>query len=131
MRLPFPTLTSPLAVESHMYVCLMSGKNKEFAVCQTYKPLKHGSGRPPKEFIIEPDDITRNPFNRPSIIDCDNKFLINNVTISTELLTTTRKDICAPLYDAIIAKQTHPLLKSHIINPAELISKNHKISIVS
>ena len=103
MRVPFPNIDSGLAAISHMYICMEKGpNNKQFVKCQTFKPDHLKPTTEPRKFVKEPGDPTRNPFKAPlNTIDCDKIFHINNVTISSKLLTKPISNICQPLYQTI------------------------------
>ena len=71
IKMPFPDITSNLAVNSHMYICHhVSGNTVSFVKCQTLKPYMLISS-PIKHYWDEAPDIARNPFQRTTRIDCD------------------------------------------------------------
>lgn len=101
MKVPFPSVSSDLAVMAHMYI-VISVKNShcEFVKCQTLKPymlikdvIKH--------YCDEVPDINRNPFKHATRIDCDKEFISERVNYDEKLLTTARKDICEELFISI------------------------------
>lgn len=98
MRMPFPNISSMLALSSHMYICYEHvANNYQLVKCQTFKntfyTLKHK--------IIEPGNIKRNPFKHRTLIDCDKLFKLNGLVIPDSLLTTNRRDICAELFSKV------------------------------
>lgn len=103
MKIPFPNISSTLAIQEHMYICVADGSKKQFVKCQTYKPLHHAKKNvPPFKYIIEKKNLTRNPFDKPeTIIDLDKLFLAQAVRFNRCCLTTNRCDICKGLYNQI------------------------------
>lgn len=129
IKLPFPNSTSGLAMSAHMYICLRRGAEKTMVKCQTMRPTFLSHPHCPKEHIVEEIDISRNPFQSKTLIDCDKVFLINGVEMDLSLLTTSRKDICDPLFSAISRKIQHPRLQNHVINNTDLLALNRLIRI--
>jgi hypothetical protein len=128
MRIPFPSISSELAVMAHMYVCLEEGANKEFVKCQTFKPMHMVTNKPPYKFIQENPDINRNPFQRKTTIDCDKGFLVNKVEVSTDLLTKARRNVCSELFTKLTNEIKHANYKKESINTTELTRLNHKMT---
>jgi hypothetical protein len=128
MKVPFPSISSELAVTAHMYICLEEGINKEFIKCQTFKPMHIVANRPPFQCIVESPDITRNPFQKKTTIDCDKAFCVTNVEISPDLLTKTRRNVCPELFTAITNKTKHSAFKKEILDTNELLRLNNKMS---
>lgn len=127
MRVPFPNVNSGLATSAHMYICLEAGNEKQLAKCQTYKPHHLLSDQEPFNYIIENPDISRNPFQLKSIIDCDKKFGINNVTIPVSLRTTVRNDICDQLYKELVDKFGNNGSPLHRIATPDILVLNNKM----
>lgn len=130
MRVPFPSISSELAVMAHMYVCLEEGNNKEFIKCQTFKPMHKIAHKPPFHFIEETPNPERNPFQRKTTIDCDKSFCVTNVEVSTDLLTKTRRNVCPELFTEITNKINHLAFQKENLNTDELVRLNNKISAV-
>ncbi len=104
MKFPYPSISSELAVQAHMYICRSSEQTHfSFVKCQTLKPymLIHN---PMRHFVDEPADVTRNPFRRTNRIDCDKLFTTTAVSYDDAMLTTRRRDVCQELFDAVIAE---------------------------
>lgn len=127
MRVPFPNISSGLAVKAHMYICIEGGLKKKFIKCQTFKPSHALSGRPPKYYIQEPADPSRNPFQNTTTIDCDKEFCVNDVEISLDLLTDVRRDVSEKLFQEIINTTQHEEYKSENMDPNQLANLNSKI----
>ncbi len=101
MRVPYPDIASELAVSSHMYICKSAdGIFYEYIKCQTLKPYMLAKGLF-KHFVDEEADISRNPFQRTTRIDCDKLFFSDSVQYDDRLKTTIRPDICPELYDTV------------------------------
>lgn len=126
--MPFPNISSALAISAHMYVCLEDGQDKHLAKCQTYKPHHLLNNKEPFNYIIENADVTRNPFQRKSIIDCDKKFGISGVTIPTKMRTTVRPDICEPLFTEVVELMNEKNSPIHILPTDGILSLNSDIS---
>ncbi len=127
MRVPFPTISDELAVNSHMYICIQEGREKQFIKCQTYKPLHMIANKPPFHFLKEMPNISRNPFKNVTTIDCDKAFCINDVIIDSELLAKKRKDVCDELYRDVTKKTDHLHFQHNTVSSSELISLNKLI----
>lgn len=128
MRVPFPDIEAELAVVPHMYVCMEKSESKKsFIKCQTLKPKHLGRNKAPFRRVREKPDVTRNPFKQETLIDCDKLFIAESTTISTDLLTTIRRDVCENLYHQIGEVSEHDSLERHELDTAVLSSINHKI----
>lgn len=128
VRVPFPNISSSLAVRSHMYICIKQGSTKEFLKCQTYKPTHEIAEFPPYKNVIEEADISRNPFQSKTTIDCDKSFIVENVTFDQRLLTTSRPDVCPELYGIITNETDHENFTQVSINPVDLQQLNSLIT---
>lgn len=127
MKIPFPTIQHNLAVKPHMYICIEEGKNKRFLSCQTKKPLTISKNKPPFIYIDEINDITRNPFDHPTLISCDYAFGIGNIHIDNKLLTTARRDVCQELYEKICHSIQHSNFHTKSVNEANLLKINTQL----
>lgn len=103
LYLPFPTISSDLAVKNHMYICIDNSmtKNKELVKNQTFKPALL-TRRLVKNFMIEEPDLARNPFTRPTLIDLDKVFMLDNTVIPTSYLARRRRNVSEELYEEIL-----------------------------
>lgn len=128
MKVPFPSISSRLALQSHMYICGKdTAPNYGFIKCQTLKPYMLGSSVF-THYIDEPSDITRNPFGRTSRIDCDKFFVTSSVRYDDGLKTTSRSDVCQELYDEIKRELTSEGYETVPIDEDELVSLNYLIT---
>lgn len=94
IKIPFPDISSDLAVTSHMYIChCIVGNTLGFVKCQTLKPYML-IATPIKHYWDEMPDITRNPFLRATRIDCDKDFITHDVRYDDRLKTTVRPNVC-------------------------------------
>lgn len=101
MRIPYPGISSDLAVTAHMYICKkVDGSLYEYVKCQTLKPAML-TGKLLKHFVDENADISRNPFQRATRIDCDKVFYTDSVRYDDRLKTATRPDVCQELYNKV------------------------------
>lgn len=131
MRVPYPSISSDLAVQAHMYICRTSAHPKyAFVKCQTLKPYMLVNN-PIKHFIDEKPDSTRNPFSRTTRIDCDKLFSTEKVNYSDALLTSSRCDICQELHDNIVTElEADGWADVPIDNETELIKLNPLITLI-
>jgi len=131
MKIPFPSISSGLAVSPHMYVCLTKQQyNKKFIKCQSLKPHHLGRNKRPYYRIVENVDINRNPFNRTTLIDCDKQFQVDGVEICTSLLTKKRNDVCDELFMDIRSMINNDVFETNLLNREELKELNYKIKLV-
>ena len=74
--MPYPNMSSNLAIKSHMYICW---KNVDHDVsiikCQTLKPYMI-LNNVIDHYVDEEADISRNPFKHATRIDCDKVFRV-------------------------------------------------------
>lgn len=104
LKVPYPNISSGLALKSHMYICMNSAYGeKEFAKVSSLKPghLIH-----PIHHIVEAPNISRNPFCRVSIIDCDKFLKATGIIFPLTLRTIIRPNISCVLYDLIIEESS-------------------------
>lgn len=128
MRIPYPNIDAKLAVNSHMYICKeVVGNVYKYIKCQTLKP-KMLSSTLFKHFVDEDADISRNPFQRTTRIDCDKIFVTDSVQYDDRLKTTTRPDICQELYNTVIGELNADGYATIEMNEDELISINSMIT---
>lgn len=128
MKVPYPSVSSGLALNSHMYICkTVSGPLREFVKCQTLKPymlindiMRH--------YCDEQPNIKRNPFKRATRIDCDKLFTTNSVKYDLKLRTDFRPDICKELYDDVIKELEADGYKRITINENNLLKLNSLIT---
>lgn len=98
---PFPNIDSKLALNSHMYIChrVVEGET-DLIKCQTFKN-KYFIENNLKHKVVEDPDISRNPFNKKSLIDCDKLFKFIGVYIPETLLAKKRRDVCPELFSHV------------------------------
>ncbi len=124
MKVPYPSIGAQLAVSSHMYVCItVDGSMYEYVKCQTLKPKMLASRRF-KHFIDEQPDVSRNPFQRMTRIDCDKVFVTKSVQYGDGLKTNRRPDVCQELYDMIVEEVNKDGYDSIGMNEDELTRIN-------
>ena len=130
IKMPFPDITSDLAVNSHMYICHhVSGNTFCFVKCQTLKPYMLTSN-PISHYWDEAPDITRNPFQRPTRIDCDKEFVTSNVRYDDRLKTTLRPDVSTDVMIHVDAELICDGYISNSIAESDLLSLNNLVSLV-
>lgn len=98
---PFPDIASKLALNSHMYICHKAVEGEtDLIKCQTFKN-KDFMQNNLKHKVVEDPDISRNPFNKKSLIDCDKLFKFIGVYIPETLLAKRRRDVCPELFNDV------------------------------
>ena len=130
MKVPFPSVSSDLAVSAHMYICVyVNNFHYEFVKCQTLKPymlindvIKH--------YCDEASDINRNPFKHATRIDCDKVFISEEVSYDEKLLTTSRLDICEELFLSIKKELEADGFVSIAIDEINLVALNNLITFI-
>lgn len=128
MKVPYPSVSGRLALNSHMYICkTVSGPLREFVKCQTLKPymlindvIRH--------YCDEQPNINRNPFKKATRIDCDKLFITDSVKYDLKLRTDSRPDICEELYDEVIKELKEDGYNRIKINENELLKLNSLIT---
>lgn len=101
MRVPYPSISDGMALNSHMYICRTAGADcYEFIKCQTLKPYML-MNNPMIHYWDEKPDITRNPFSRTTRVDCDKTFKTYNVAYDDALKTTSRPDVSDDVFNSV------------------------------
>jgi hypothetical protein len=104
LKIAYPDLHSGLAKVAHMYICYQKvNQTKRLLKCQSYKLSNIVGGSGINRYVIEQPNLSRNPFTKTTIIDCDKLFLTKE-TISRDFLHEGRNNISEELYDSIDAK---------------------------
>ena len=130
MKIPFPSVSSRLACSAHMYICVEREEPQyKFVKCQTLKPYMLVNN-PTDNYCDEPADITRNPFERETRIDCDKRFKTAGVEYDDRLLTPNRPDICEELF-LVVNEKLLQSGKDISLNEEELVSINPLITKIS
>ena len=131
MLLPFPNLSSTLARKPHMYVCLESEHPKRFITCQSIKPYLMEPDMPPYQFIEVMPDIRHSPFIKPTLLNCDTNFSVDNeIVINRVLLTTKRRDISEELFGKLEENINHNKFREIVIDAKVVTQLNEKIKLV-
>lgn len=126
IKIPFPSLNSGLAVKAHMYICERCHQHDYCLIkCQSFKNNYYKL----HNFIIEPPDENRNPFLHTSLIDCDKRFSLKNVTISEKTLTGKRRNISKELFFDIENKIDEKKCVNKDINREQLNLLNSKVTL--
>ena len=128
MLVPYPDISSGLALNAHMYICKDSiHPQYSYVKCVSFKPYML-TKNPHKHFIDEFPDLSRNPFLRQTRIDCDKLFITSSVQYADCMKTTTRPDICDELFSSV---DTELMADGYIpisLNETELVSLNSGIT---
>ena len=122
INIPFQKIHPSLALREHMFICLQEGKNKEFVICQTFKPTHLLSCRPPYDYLVEEKNENRNPFSKKTTINCDKSFCVSDVIIDKALLTY--RNICKALFKSILSTINHDNFYQENLEPAMLCRLN-------
>ncbi|BAK95117.1 hypothetical protein [Tetragenococcus halophilus] len=129
MKIPFPKLSSNLAVKSHMYLCIKHGENKRFLSCQTKKPLLLRSDEPPFHFVDVGVNKSECPFVRDTLIACDYYFQLSNIHINPSLLA--QKGVSSNIYSKVDAEIKHPNFKEQKISVNNLLKINPELTFMN
>lgn len=128
MKIPYPGISSKLAMYTHMYICKETDyKAYEYIKCQSLKPymLVNNTMR---HYWDEAPDIERNPFRHTTRIDCDKTFGTETVSYDDELKTTSRPDICKELFDKVLVELEKDGYPRIALDEDELRRINHLIN---
>jgi len=130
IKVPYPDISSELAVTTHMYIChCTSGNTVKFVKCQTLKPYMLLNS-PIKHYWDESPDISRNPFKNETRIDCDKEFVTYGVTYDDRLKTTTRPDVCEDIMSHVLSELFSDGYDTNDINESELCLLNRLVTAV-
>lgn len=131
MKIPYPSVSSNLAIHAHMFICKeFKDYNYEYVKCQTLKP-KMLVDNPMRHYLDERANPERNPFSHTTRIDCDKLFATYNVEYDDRMKTTVREDVCLDLYRKILSELTAGNTKKINLNEKRLQSINPMIKEVS
>ena len=125
MYIPFPNINPSLALKEHMYICIQDGNDKEFVICQSFKPTHLLPNYPPKQYLIEEKNENRNPFSKTTTIDCDKSFCASCIIIDKKILS--KRNVCKELFDSIIIKIRHSDFYKEHLDPISLCISNYFI----
>ncbi|HJF30396.1 MAG TPA: hypothetical protein K8V56_01290 [Sporosarcina psychrophila] len=124
LRMPYPNVSSDLAVYSHMYICNEPGADKQLLKIQSFKNKHSTQGLPVNNYYeLNASDPT-NPCKRDSFVDLDKKFSLQQVVIPMTLKANT--DLSETHYTNIINKITQFNLVS--ISTDEFLQVNSRCS---
>lgn len=81
-----------------------------------------------QHFVDELEDRDRNPFERPTRIDCDKLFVTEAVIYDTKMKTKRRPDVSTDLFNDVIKELNADGCATIPINEDELVNLNYRIS---
>jgi len=130
MKIPFPEIDAQLARDAHMYICLQNEYPMNFLKCQSsYKHLKNVKS-PPYKFVEVVPDIAHSPFTRPTLVDCDKSFLMNqDIIFSKGSLHRRRRDISEELFIKLEEKIKHDDFEEIILDSEVVVRLNEMIEL--
>ena len=129
VRIPFPTINSALASNSHMYICHKANSDAiRLIKCQTLKPYMLGSDLF-KHYVDENPDPSRNPFKHVTRIDCDKEFEVFNLDFDESLKTTIRPNISKDLMTRVEEELDHSELQIIHIDQDQMRILNRMVTI--
>lgn len=127
MKIPYPNISDKLAVCSHMYICkLRQGSHYEYIKCQSIKPYML-SKKTSIHYLDEKPDLSRNPFTKPTRIDCDKVFSTFTVKYDQKLKTNLRSDVSDDLFNVVLDELQIDGYQNITLNENELVSINNLI----
>lgn len=128
MKVAYPSVSSALAYSAHMYICNgAADAQRSFVKCQTLKPYMINNPTF-RHFVDEQPNINRNPFVRPTRIDCDKQFTSRQVVYDDKMKTPSRPDVCPALFADVVqelAQDGHEIIA---MNETTLLSLNPLIT---
>ncbi len=131
VRMPFPDISSDLAITSHMYICRqVDGTTYRFVKCQTLKPQMLGSGLM-RHYWDEQPDLSRNPFCHMTRIDCDKEFCTTGVEYHEALRTTVRTDVSGDVMREVERELFCDGYSSYRIDETSLLQINPLVSAIN
>jgi len=132
MRIPFPKVDSKLARVAHMYICLENKYPKKFLKCQSAYDYLKDIKVPPYKFIEVAPDVRHNPFCKPTLIDCDKSFSMDqDVIFNRNSLHRRRRDVSDELFAKLKEKILHGDFRE-IVLPAKIVAQlNDRIELVN
>lgn len=131
IKIPYPSVNSGLAQSAHMYICKESSNYKyEYVKCQTLKPymFKNGTMR---HYCDEQADLSRNPFEHATRIDCDKVFATELVKYDELLKTTRRSTVCDDLFQKVLAELAADGYNKEKVDETELTLLNDLVTFIN
>lgn len=120
---PWPNSSSPLTKIRHMYICKESHDNTcEFFICTHISPDNLNEIQ--SGMVDEFPDVTRNPFRRPTRINCRIVHKSTGVDYDASLLTTIRPDICDELYERLLQEYDHSFKLVAVLDTEAILALN-------
>lgn len=102
--MPYPNISSDLAVYSHMYICDTPGTSKHLLKVQSFKNKHSTEGMPVSNYYELFANDTSNPCKRDSFVDLEKKFNIEQVRIPVSL--KAKSELSEKHFKNIISKIT-------------------------
>lgn len=128
LKVPFPDISSELALKAHMYICYQRDDGKKQLVkCQTFKFGIIMGKNALRHYVREKPDLHRNPFRQETLIDCD-KLFATDKKIDVRLRTVSRPDICVDLFDDVHDELICDGYAHHEINDIDFVLTNRLVT---
>lgn len=118
--IPFPDVSSELAVRSHMYICKEPGRDKEILKIQSLKP-RHFFEMPCEKYERLSANDNDNPCKKDSIVDLDKTFKLFDVCIPETKLA--KRNIGDFTYNKIQEKLPTKIFKE--LDDYQFLDLNH------
>ncbi|MBD3949638.1 hypothetical protein I4Q36_07135 [Tuanshanicoccus lijuaniae] len=122
LKMPYPNISSGLAVKAHMYICKRPGENKETLKIQSVKNKHRINGYPCSNYYVLSGSSVDNPCARDSFVDLDKQFIINNIMIPRTLLA--RSALSKSCYYDIIQNIHRSTLQTIMISASDFLRVN-------
>lgn len=130
LKIPYPSVSSNLALSAHMYICADAMENHyEYVKCQTLKPYMLCNSNM-QHYLDELADISRNPFSHNTRIDCDKLFTSDKLAYQDGLKTNTRPDVCNDLFVSVRGELEADGYKTISLDKSETALLNPLVSII-
>lgn len=128
LKLPYPNMSSDLAVQAHMYICYsVKESTHKLIKVQRFKPYMICDDNPITNYIVVEADPNNNPFKSKSVIDLDKLFIISDVSIDERLCSTERRDVSIELFSRITSSIKEDIVEV-VIDENKLVSLNYLIT---
>lgn len=126
LKIPYPNISSNLAMQAHMYICYEVGNSNKLIKAQTYKPILETYVN---SFIDSNEYTGEHPFKRRTLIDLDKYFYLTGVMLPISLKVYNNNGRVSDRLFNDITKETNQLNNCHCenVNIEQLKALNRNI----
>lgn len=128
LKIPYPSIDSDLAIQSHMYICKDYNNHEyQFFKCQSWKPYMINNPDFQNFIHVLPDN-NKNPFRRKTSICCDKLF--RTINVSYQDILKCNRNVCDELFLEINNMLNDCNYKIIDLDENNLINLNHGVSLI-